>query len=193
MNTSTIIYNVSIVGSLICAWYYFIAPINLSYILVFYSNHSYNFVPLTVLPCCLLTLCSLHYWVRWWAFPPTWIMEVFCYKKLLVRDFGSAPKLSTSKVDVLLVTQIPNIFNLLLSYILIIAYKSVFVKRFITLFWFTYAKFLLKAMCNEFSILFMRDSASRCPTFDKMRDLSIVFICSNIIIDVFVKPVVLVG
>ena len=41
-------------------------------------------------------------------------MEVNYYKKLVVRDFGSAPKLSTSKVDVLLVTQIPNIFNLLL-------------------------------------------------------------------------------
>ena len=26
-------------------------------------------------------------------------------------------------------------------------------------------------MLNEFSILFIRDSASRCPTFDKMRDL----------------------
>ena len=61
-------------------------------------------------------------------------MEVFCYRKLLVRDFGSAPKLSTSKVDVLLVTQIPNIFNLLLSYIFIIAYKFVFVKCFYTSF-----------------------------------------------------------
>ena len=55
-------------------------------------------------------------------------MEVNYYKKLVVWDFGSAPKLSTSKVYVLLVTQIPNIFNLLLSYILIIAYKFVFVK-----------------------------------------------------------------
>ena len=55
-------------------------------------------------------------------------MEVNYYRKLLAWDFGSAPKLSTSKVDVLLVTQIPNIFVLLLSYILIIAYKSVFVK-----------------------------------------------------------------
>ena len=58
----------------------------------------------------------------------TFNMEVNYYKKLVVWDFGSAPKLSTSKVDVLLVTQIPNIFNLLLSYILIIAYKFVFVK-----------------------------------------------------------------
>ena len=61
-------------------------------------------------------------------------MEVNYYKKLLVRDFGSAPKLSTSKVDVLLVTQIPNIFNLLLSYIPIIAYIHYLVKQFFTSF-----------------------------------------------------------
>ena len=67
----------------------------------------------------------------WWAFPPTLIMEVNYYKKLLAWDFGSAPKLSTSKVDVLLVTQIPNIFNLLLSYILIIAYIHYLVKWFL--------------------------------------------------------------
>ena len=61
-------------------------------------------------------------------------MEVNYYKILLVWDFGSAPKLSTSKVDVLLVTQIPNIFNLLLSYIPIIAYIYYLVKWFLHFF-----------------------------------------------------------
>ena len=120
----------SIVGSLICAWNYFITPINLSYILVFYNNHSYNFVPLTVLPCCLLTLCSLHYWVRWWAFPPTLIMEVNYYKKLLVRTPRFELGNDGVKVRCLTAWLCPNIFVLLLSYIPIIAYKSVFVKCF---------------------------------------------------------------
>ena len=142
MNTSTIIYNVSIVGSLICAWYYFIAPINLSYILVFYSNHSYNFVPLTVLPCCLLTLCSLHYRVRWCVETPTVIMEVNYYKKLVVRTPRFELGNDGVKVRCLTAWLCPNIFILLLSYILIIAYIHYLVK------WFYHFFFNLLFVCK---------------------------------------------
>lgn len=47
--------------------------------------------------------------------------------KNLVWDFGSAPKLSVSKADVLLIILIPNIFILILNFITYLSFDYIYI------------------------------------------------------------------